>query len=137
MSDMQLASTWARGAARLSSLTLIWLGFSRPRLGHVPDSMSMPRPGLGWPKSTRSRFGRGDVVSLCQELVAQLAGEHSIAAVCVAVSARHFCCVMRTIGRFGRPSSTASICAPRAEIEELTERYGAAEILAARRHAAD
>ena len=121
-----LASTWALGAARLSSPTLM-VRFSRPRLGHVPTRCRCPgRVGL---KSTRSRFGGGTWCRYARSW--SLSSPATLSPrFASAVSARHFCCVMRTIGRFGRPSSTASICAPTAEIEELTERYGAAEILA-------
>ena len=44
---------------------------TRPR----PNSMSMPRPG--WAEVNAESVWWGDVVSLCQELVAQLAGRDS------------------------------------------------------------
>ena len=96
---------------------------TRPR----PNSMSMPRPG--WAEVDAESVWWGDVVSLCQELVAQLAG-HTIAAVCVSGVGPSFL-LCDADDRPVRPAILYGIdMRATAEIEELTERYGAAEILA-------
>ena len=96
---------------------------TRPR----PSSMSMPRPG--WAEVDAESVWWGDVVSLCQELVAQLAG-HSIAAVCISGVGPSFL-LCDANDRPVRPAILYGIdMRATAEIEELTERYGAAEILA-------
>jgi xylulokinase len=96
---------------------------TRPR----PNSMSMPRPG--WAEVDAESVWWGDVVSLCQELVAQLAG-HTIAAVCVSGVGPSFL-LCDADDRPVRPAILYGIdMRATAEIEELTERYGAAKILA-------
>ena len=96
---------------------------TRPR----PNSMSMPRPG--WAEVDAESVWWGDVVSLCQELVAQLGG-HTIAAVCVSGVGPSFL-LCDADDRPVRPAILYGIdMRATAEIEELTERYGAPEILA-------
>jgi len=95
---------------------------TRPR----PDSMLMPRPG--WAEVDAEETWWGDVVSLCRELAAQLR-EHSVVGVCVSgVGPSLLLC-----DRADRPIRRAILYGidtrATAEIEELTQRYGAEEIL--------
>lgn len=95
---------------------------SRPR----PHSMSMPR--AGWAEVDAEEVWWGDVIALCQELVSQ-AGATPIAAVCV--SGVGPCLVLcDEEDRPVRPAILYGIdMRATAEIEELTERFGAEEIL--------
>ena len=92
-----------------------------------PHSMSMPRPG--WAEVDADRVWWQDLVSLCREL-APRAGEHRIAALCV--SGVGPCLLLcDDADRPVRPAILYGIDMRAGdEIEELTRRYGADEILA-------
>lgn len=92
-----------------------------------PHSMSLPRPG--WAEVDPETVWWDEVVSLCAELVTQTDG-HSLAGVCV--SGVGPCLVLCDEQlRPVRPAILYGIdMRATAEIEELTERYGAEEILA-------
>lgn len=96
---------------------------ARPR----PESMSLPRPG--WAEMDADRVWWDDVVALSRELVQAAAGHH-IAGVCVSGVGP---CLVLTDGS-GRPLRPAILYGidmrAGAEIEELTARYGAADIVA-------
>jgi xylulokinase len=94
----------------------------RPR----PNSMSMPRPG--WAEVDAETVWWHDVVSVCQELMAQTAGQ-TIAGVCI--SGVGPCLVLcDDADKPVRPAILYGIdMRATAEIEELTQRYGAEEIL--------
>ena len=86
--------------------------------------------GPAGPSTTPSEVWWGDVAALCRELIAErrrrpLAGGRASAA-----SGRACCRATPTLRRCGRRSCTASTRGRRAEIDELTERYGADAILA-------
>lgn len=95
---------------------------TRPR----PNSMSMPRPG--WAEVDAESVWWRDVVSLCQELVPQARGV-TIAGVCI--SGVGPCLVLcDETDEPVRPAILYGIdMRATAEIEELTQRYGAKEIL--------
>lgn len=95
---------------------------TRPR----PHSMSMPRPG--WAEVDAESVWWQDVISLCQELVPQAHGT-KIAGVCV--SGVGPCLVLcNDADQPVRPAILYGIdMRATAEIEELTERFGAQEIL--------
>ena len=92
-----------------------------------PHSVSMPRPG--WAEVDADRVWWQDLVSLCREL-APRAGEHRIAALCV--SGVGPCLLLcDDADRPVRPAILYGIDMRAGdEIEELTRRYGADEILA-------
>ena len=92
-----------------------------------PDTMSMPRPG--WAEVDADRVWWHDLVSLCRELVGR-AGGHRIAAICV--SGVGPCLLLcDDADRPVRPAILYGIdMRAGEEIEELTHRYGADEILA-------
>jgi xylulokinase len=96
---------------------------SRPH----PDTMSMPRPG--WAEVDADRVWWHDLVSLCRELVGR-AGKHQIAALCV--SGVGPCLLLcDDADRPVRPAILYGIdMRAGEEIDELTRRYGADEILA-------
>lgn len=126
MSDVLLGVDMGTGSSKAVMTTVagqILATATRPR----PQSMSMPRPG--WAEVDAEAVWWGDVVSLCRELVAQLAG-NTIAAVCVSgVGPSLLLC--DGADRPVRPAILYGIdMRATAEIEELTQRYGAADILA-------
>jgi xylulokinase len=92
-----------------------------------PHSLSMPRPG--WAEVDADRVWWQDLVSLCRELATR-AGEHRIAALCV--SGVGPCLLLcDDADRPVRPAILYGIDMRASdEIEELTRRYGADEILA-------
>ena len=92
-----------------------------------PHSVSMPRPG--WAEVDADRVWWQDLVSLCRELATR-AGEHRIAALCV--SGVGPCLLLcDDADRPVRPAILYGIDMRAGdEIEELTRRYGADEILA-------
>ena len=92
-----------------------------------PHSISMPRPG--WADVDADRVWWQDLVSLCRELATR-AGEHRIAALCV--SGVGPCLLLcDDADRPVRPAILYGIDMRAGdEIEELTRRYGADEILA-------
>jgi xylulokinase len=95
----------------------------RPR----PNSMSMPRPG--WAEVDADTVWWHDVASVCQELAAGIPGQ-TIAGVCI--SGVGPCLVLcDDADKPVRPAILYGIdMRATAEIEELTHRYGAEEILA-------
>jgi len=95
---------------------------TRPR----PHSMSMPRPG--WAEVDADAVWWQDVISLCQELMPQI-GEATIAGVCV--SGVGPCLLLcDDADQPVRPAILYGIdMRATAEIEELTNRFGAQEIL--------
>ena len=95
---------------------------TRPR----PNSMSMPRPG--WAEVDAESVWWHDVVSLCQELTSRVEGQR-IVAVCVSGVGPSFL-VCDEADQPLRPAILYGIdMRATAEIEELTQRFGAADIL--------
>ena len=125
MSDVLLGIDVGTGSSKAVVANVdgqILASATRPR----PNSMSMPRPG--WAEVDAESVWWGDVVSLCQELVGRIAG-HTIVAVCVSgVGPSLLLC--DEVDQPLRPAILYGIdMRATVEIEDLTERFGAAEIL--------
>jgi len=125
MSDVLLGIDMGTGSSKAVVANVdgqILASATRPR----PNSMSMPRPG--WAEVDAESVWWGDVVSLCQELVGRIAG-HTIVAVCVSgVGPSLLLC--DEADQPLRPAILYGIdMRATVEIEDLTERFGAAEIL--------
>lgn len=93
----------------------------------VAHAMSLPRPG--WAEMDAERIWWGDVVALCRELLPRAAG-HEVAGVCVSgVGPCLLLCDSQL--RPLRPAILYGIdMRATAEISELTERFGADQIVA-------
>jgi xylulokinase len=125
MSDVLLGIDMGTGSSKAVVTTVdgqILASATRPR----PNSMSMPRPG--WAEVDAELVWWQDVVSLCQELVDRARG-HTIVAVCVSGVGPSFL-LCDDANRPLRPAILYGIdMRATVEIRELTQRFGAAEIL--------
>src|SRR5687768_2230825 len=125
MSDVLLGIDMGTGSSKAVVTTVdgqILASATRPR----PNSMSMPRPG--WAEVDAESVWWHDVVSLCQELTGRVEGQR-IVAVCVSGVGPSFLLCDEGDQPL-RPAILYGIdMRATAEIEELTQRFGAADIL--------
>jgi xylulokinase len=125
MSDVLLGIDMGTGSSKAVVTSVdgqILASATRPR----PNSMSMPRPG--WAEVDSESVWWRDVVSLCQELAGKVHNDR-IVAVCVSGVGPSFL-LCDEADQPLRPAILYGIdMRATAEINELTQRYGAAEIL--------